>query len=244
LCIGDSVTFGHGLPYSSTYPQFLEKILNESGKGVYEVILAAYPGWNTDRKTEAFFKALPYQPDMLIYQYDLNDINWNFKKPDPTWADSLDAFLMQKSRFYMTYKFFFWIDLGPGLGFEPNFVKSLTASYSEENPEWRKTKQDLQKIFEACNERNILPLFLESQVFLEIKPGSGLYQLVELARRTAEDQGYMTLPLYKMIHDHSPRSLRVHITDLHPNEKANKIIAGKIRQYMQENRLLGFGDSK
>jgi len=46
LCLGDSLTFGNGVPASATYPKQLEAILNRGGHERYEEVNGGTPGYD------------------------------------------------------------------------------------------------------------------------------------------------------------------------------------------------------
>lgn len=75
-CLGDSFTFGHGVRQEETFPSQLEKILNaETRDGIFEVFNFGVGGYNTEQEAILLEeKVLSYDPDLVILQYLLNDI--------------------------------------------------------------------------------------------------------------------------------------------------------------------------
>lgn len=74
-CVGDSVTFGYGMPAEKTFPKLLEKKLSDNGISA-EVMNLGFPGndvYGNRRVTETI--ALQFSPDVFIYQFGLNDFN-------------------------------------------------------------------------------------------------------------------------------------------------------------------------
>ena len=81
LILGDSNTFGL-VPLEANYPRVLERLLGEAGFKV-EVITMAYGGWSTDQALVALKHAgLSYHPDIVISQFDTNDISENLTRED------------------------------------------------------------------------------------------------------------------------------------------------------------------
>jgi hypothetical protein len=75
-CLGDSITYGFGVPSPSSYPARLENRLNSSAaRGVrFEVLNFGVTGYNITQSIENLrARALKYRPDLVIYQYCLND---------------------------------------------------------------------------------------------------------------------------------------------------------------------------
>ena len=75
-CLGDSITYGFGVPTRSSYPARLEDRLNsKAGPGVrFEVLNFGVTGYNITQSIENLrARGLKYRPDLVIYQYCLND---------------------------------------------------------------------------------------------------------------------------------------------------------------------------
>lgn len=76
VVLGDSVTFGRGVPLESTYAKVLEYRLNrEDRDGLrYEVLNLAVGGYNTRQQLELYkTKGRKYEPDLLVIGFVLND---------------------------------------------------------------------------------------------------------------------------------------------------------------------------
>jgi lysophospholipase L1-like esterase len=77
IALGDSITFGWGVPFEETYPKRLERLLNErlAARGRrYEVLNAGVGNWNTVQEVEWLrSEGLRYQPDLVLLGYFLND---------------------------------------------------------------------------------------------------------------------------------------------------------------------------
>jgi len=74
VCLGDSVTLGHGLKMHETYPRLLESFLQQMGLKV-EVFNVAISGWSTLQEVAAYRAlARPYQPDQVFLAFCLNDV--------------------------------------------------------------------------------------------------------------------------------------------------------------------------
>lgn len=86
LILGDSVTFGWELPLKDTFPELLEKALNEQDSSFeYEVINASTPGWDTARQLVYLERyGLQYHPDLIILEFTvLNDVEDCFESSAP-----------------------------------------------------------------------------------------------------------------------------------------------------------------
>jgi lysophospholipase L1-like esterase len=77
LAVGDSVTYGLGLPRDAAWPAVLERILNERarpGAPRFEVLNLGVPGYHVEQVVGRLAAlGLAHQPDLVVYGYVLND---------------------------------------------------------------------------------------------------------------------------------------------------------------------------
>jgi hypothetical protein len=76
LVLGDSVTFGHGAPFDTTYPYLLEQRLKSWRPDVnWEVWNLGVPGYNTSQELAYLHDVGPrYQPDLVVVGFFPNDV--------------------------------------------------------------------------------------------------------------------------------------------------------------------------
>ncbi|HEY5998020.1 MAG TPA: SGNH/GDSL hydrolase family protein [bacterium] len=75
VVLGDSVSFGHGVPDDAPYPRVLEHLLNGGGApGKHEVLDLGVPGYSIFQEYQDFKRALAFKPDLAILQFNLNDV--------------------------------------------------------------------------------------------------------------------------------------------------------------------------
>lgn len=72
-CVGDSVTEGFGVGWQDSFPKFLEKYLWQDGLKA-EVMNLGKSVANTEENLAALKTALEFNPDLVIYQFGMNDI--------------------------------------------------------------------------------------------------------------------------------------------------------------------------
>jgi len=74
--LGDSFTFGFGVPFEETYLRILEKKFNQSspGKQQYEIIKTGIPGYCLLQEFLLFKEeGVNYKPDLVLIGFDVND---------------------------------------------------------------------------------------------------------------------------------------------------------------------------
>ena len=85
LVLGDSVTFGHGAPFETTYPYLLEQRLKAWRPDVnWEIWNLGVPGYNTAQELAYLEEVGPrYQPDLVVVGFFPNDFTGVEPSPNP-----------------------------------------------------------------------------------------------------------------------------------------------------------------
>ena len=102
LCVGDSHTFGSGIPATESYPAALQNFLDERAPGTYTVINLGVPGMSTAqllRRLPQFVRL--YRPETVVVWVGINNA-WNRADMDlreSGWLARLDG-LATRSRLY------------------------------------------------------------------------------------------------------------------------------------------------
>lgn len=74
LCVGDSHTFGAGVPAEQSYPAQLQVMLDESSPGRFSIINLGVPGMSTAQVRERLpLELARYQPDIVILWAGINN---------------------------------------------------------------------------------------------------------------------------------------------------------------------------
>jgi hypothetical protein len=86
LVLGDSVTFGHGTPFETTYPYLLEKHLKSWRPDVeWQVWNLGVPGYNTTQELAQLQQlGERFAPDLVVVGFYLNDFTANDRIASPT----------------------------------------------------------------------------------------------------------------------------------------------------------------
>ena len=93
LVLGDSVTFGHGAVFETTYPYLLEQRLKAWNPSIdWQVWNLGVPGYNTRQELRYLQEVGPsFQPDLVIVGFFPNDFDGNDTLPAPTLARRLSS---------------------------------------------------------------------------------------------------------------------------------------------------------
>jgi lysophospholipase L1-like esterase len=101
LCVGDSHTFGAGVPENESHPAWLQRLLDERAPGRYSVINLGLPGMSTTQvRNRLPMQIARYRPNLVVVWAGIND-RWNRAELEYSggWLERLDAFAT-RSRFY------------------------------------------------------------------------------------------------------------------------------------------------
>jgi hypothetical protein len=77
LCVGDSHTYGAGVPWDESYPAQLQRLLDQRAPGVYSVVNLGIPGMSTTQVRHRLPDEIRrYRPDMILVWCGINN-QWN-----------------------------------------------------------------------------------------------------------------------------------------------------------------------
>lgn len=219
LVLGDSVTFGWGVPFDDTYPKRLERELNKRSDGRrYEVLNSGVGNYGT--REEAIYlreEGLKYTPDMIILGYFINDAEpagtdrqYGLKK-----LSCLYAFLWSKWNAIVT-------KLSPEKRFD-NYYKGL---YGVPSPALVKFKKAAREIRDTAEQMDIPLLVAMIPDVRELKPYpfSDVYGYVEGLFEGSESVEVLDLTSY-FDAAADPSVYWVSKEDAHPNALGHAIIA-------------------
>jgi lysophospholipase L1-like esterase len=237
--VGDSFTFGFGVPEEETYPSVLSSILNRSQaarKRRFEVLNLGVVGYNTqDEAAVVERKALPLEPRMVIIGYVLNDPEID---PRPSLHKYFDAPVWWRNFHVLRllHLGWNWVDVwrfGGG-----DYIRYLHAPDREK---WQSVVAAFGRIRVLARERGTRVMVV---IFPMVPPDAwAAYPYRDLhlqVARAARSEGFEVVDLLPVFLPHPPSDLRVSVEDGHPNalghELAARAIADPILAGLDPNR--------
>lgn len=226
LMLGDSLTFGWGVPFAETTSKQLEKGLNGGGGGTtWQVINAGVGNYNTSQEVAYFLnEGHKYDPDVVVLNYFVNDA-----EPTPARKDSV---LLGWSYAYVYLKGRLDVLGRQAFGMR-NWADYYLGLYDEGAPGWKLAVESIEKLAADCRERNI-PLVIANYPELHdfdnyrfAKVGSALK---DISRRL----GATFIDLLDAVRDQTESGLWVSPADPHPNGRANRLFAEALRPLVSE----------
>ena len=109
LVLGDSVTFGHGSHFETTYPYLLEQRLKEWRPATnWQVWNLGVPGYNTRQELRYLQEVgATFRPDLVIVGFYPNDFDGNETVPTPTATRRLSSGVQRlMQRHLYSYEFY------------------------------------------------------------------------------------------------------------------------------------------
>lgn len=228
VTLGDSTTFGWGVPESQTVAKILEREMNRSGLAGYrsvEVLNAGVGNYDTVQEYNHYLTFdRAFHPDLVILEYFIND-------PEPVPSEKrmwllgssyLAAFVA--SRYDATLRY---------LGVLPNWESYYSNLYSDRNPGYARAKDALVKLANATRADH-------ARLLVTILPE--LHQINASYPFAQEQQGIKDvlarnqipcIDLLDGLRNHGPeQTLWVTPADDHPNGKANSLIVAQIKPWI------------
>jgi lysophospholipase L1-like esterase len=100
LCVGDSHTFGAGVPEADSYPAQLQAELDSARPGLYAVVNTGVPGFNTAQVLHRLPRwVADYRPETVVVWAGVNDA-WNDSETDGASAKAWLHAIADRSKLY------------------------------------------------------------------------------------------------------------------------------------------------
>ena len=234
--IGDSFTKGHGVKnISDTYP----KILQDLNKNI-EIHTLARNGANSFSESNLLNEVMSssYELDIVVLAYCLNDIDYFVNETQLIYKrfhhfNAGLSYLEKESYFLNRLAFRLFVIQNPDILEYTNFV---LKGYS--NSAWKKQENQLIEIKNKIERMNGQLVVVTFPFF---QHDSANYKFKEVHNKLDDfwkKQGIPHLDLLQVFEDKLGEELTVNQYDAHPNEKAHRMAADHINQFLQEKNLL------
>ncbi|MBI5708799.1 MAG: hypothetical protein HZC42_00595 [Candidatus Eisenbacteria bacterium] len=244
LALGDSFTFGLGVPQESTCVRHLERDLARPGGPRVEVINTGWTGYNTvEERAVLDTLGLRFQPDLVLLGYCLNDperrnTTFPLVVPEPI-ALRLGWSVAYHSVRALAYHVMVALKLRPGY---TDYIHSL---YDTGTPEWRRHVQALRGIVADARAAGA-PVVVAVWPLPDHAHGFSPYEFArehEQAVRAVEASGALVVDLLPLFAHGRYTDFALSDWDPHPNPGAQRRAAAAIRDVI-EARGLGPGGAR
>ncbi len=222
IFLGDSFTFGWGVPLEKLYSKQVEKMLNREVRKV-EVINMGIGNYNSIMEVELFKrKGLMLDPDAVILMYFVNDT-----EPVPRLKSKVEYVILRNS-YFMAFLFDRLVKLKTFFDKDFEWSKYYLSLYSDENSSnLDANKKAIRELIEICSSKGIKLLVVNIPELRTLKT----YQFDKATthiKALAAEGNVPFLDLLPALVGQEAESLWVSSEDPHASELANRIIAEEI----------------
>jgi len=235
--IGDSFAYGAGIAEDERFSNLVEKRLNGTGKGRYEVLNFALPGAETVDELAFLSRAVMARPDFILLQWYTNDVlGPDDKNQEPKPVTLIPAVLRWNSvLFYFVHRQLGSLQNRLGLVGNGNSDSYRVARFEDPNSPSSSAATDSMNFFiEICRKFDIpvgLVLFSESY----FNPDSKLDFLLERMLQHCQARKLRCLDTRSIFLPHQgDTKLWASRLDPHPSAFANQLVADRLMETFRD----------
>lgn len=235
VVLGDSTTFGWGVPFEHTYSKLLEKTLNAKPPGArwqrFEVINTGIGNYNTAQEVAAFKERwLALSPDVVLLSWYINDA-----EPTPKPADNWLAYHSYGYVWLTTNLDALWRNIGANKSYR-DYYRGL---YGDDRPGWKRAQAAFAELGTLCQSRQ-LPWHI--LLIPELHSLAGNYEFKAIHDQLRQVGARHGVPVLDLIEAFpaagDPKIYWASPDDAHPNGKANELMAAKLDAVIRAERWL------
>ena len=235
--VGDSFTFGHGVPnVTDRFSNRVAASLEQEHPGKFVISNLADAGRETHwvERILQMLTSSNYRVDTFVYVVCLNDIE-TFHKRHRTYYED---FASHRPSFYLYYKSYF-INFAyfrlkmfavPDIREYYSFVKE----YYEGEP-WLRMQRKLDEIHQLCQDHNIALKIVVFPFMHTLGPDYDFHHAHTLFVNYCREADIPVLDLEPVLAPHIEEGLTVSRFDAHPNERAHELAAEAIQDLLLDN---------
>ena len=241
LVLGDSFTEGQGVREPDSYARVLESLLNQAPGSRYEVRNCGRRGADFPELFQTFQELLRFDPDVVIYGMVLNDVE-RTPSLDALYPALNDWIIDRRARLAGSAPEGWRSSL---LDFVAERLESRRIDrqarrwygdlYAEANADgWRKTRGYLKRMDAEMRGRGGRFLVALWPLLVSLEAD---YPFEAVHRRVSEacaGLGIGFVDLLPELRGAQSAALWVHQTDMHPNERAHRLAAARLRRALRE----------
>jgi lysophospholipase L1-like esterase len=225
LMVGDSLTFGWGVPFEATFSKRIEKLFAADGKEV-EVINTGVGNWNTVQEVTYFLtKAKDFKPNIVVLNFFVNDAEpVPQNRPPSLLMRNCYACVFIAGRIDMLRRLFFG---------GPSWDEYYLGLYGNgDAPGWLAAKAAIKQLADYCKANNI-KFVVASLPELHDVANYHFGPVTQLVKEAALENGATFVDLLPAVNKADSAALWVTPPDPHPNAFANELLAAGLYEALK-----------
>lgn len=237
LGLGDSVTYGYRVGLDDSFLKVLERRLNATGGGQYDVLNLGVPGYNTVQEERMLEEVgLAYTPDLILLTYVLNDaddavdaqeaIGRAADLPQPP-----DLLAQTIGRFYLP-------QLVYSRQAQLRELDDPAAKFTQDQPGWQASRTALAEMAALARVHGVPLAVAIFPILVQLDQRHPYTAIYELIANTVRQVGGHPIELLPAFLGQAARPLWVGPADYHPNARAHAIMAQAVEAGLREEHLL------
>ena len=220
VMLGDSLTFGWGVPLENTVSERLETLLNEGSHDKrFEVINAGIGNTNTEMQVARFLAdEAKFSPDIVILNYFINDAELIPRPNKNIFMKYSASYVFFSLRIASIGRIFFG---------GKQWNQYYLDLYKEKSEGWLRAQFFFKKLSQYCQSKNIQLLLVNYPELHQLQPYS-FRVVTQKLKNMAKQQEVLFFDLLTTFQGQKEEDLWVSRQDQHPNSLACKLIAQAI----------------
>jgi GDSL-like Lipase/Acylhydrolase family len=235
MVVGDSLTYGQGVPADATYSALLEAELDKAYR--IEVLNLGRCGDQSEDVLRIVKEFLPkLKPDLVIYGVCLNDflpsgkgeyennLAWSISFPlQKHFADKtrLGGFLAKK-----------YDDVLISLGLRADFVTDILRGFAGYQARFGRDVKEMNDVVVAAGLPPVTTLVLNHLLGTHKAAQRG-YEIMAIAEKLLAEAGMQVVPSKGYVEAHRGKAFMVSEWEGHPDAAAHRIFANELRPYVE-----------
>ena len=244
LCLGDSTTFGFGVPIEAAYHSVLEDRLNRERSNEeisYEVINAGAVGYSSCQGLNMYrYKGVKYKPDIVTFCFGINDAKARMPLSDgdimqnkvPRFVKVLTNKVLLRSHFFRVFRHY--------AGGKSATVENEKKVPRVSRDQYREYILELNGLCRANNARLVLITQPLPKVAMSVEPErvGKFYQYMKDLKDIAASENIPLLTVGELTENVSDETSHLFHDLVHPNEAGHALIAEGLHSLLQAQNLL------
>ena len=234
VVVGDSVTMGAGVEEDDTYSARLAAAFAARNTGPrVEVINAGLAGLDIAQVVGRLEKVgLPYDPDLIVYGWTMNDITGPDYRPFARPESSYYLYYAVYERFAGSRSYLLrvlwphWIAFGELVTPSPqSYTAELRYNYFDNRAAWDRFASQLDRLAEIGRSHRACVVVLVHTSLVRLNVFHPLRSIYDRVGAAAEARGLHAVQSLPVFMGKDERTLQVGIYDSHPNRAGHELLA-------------------